>query len=189
MNNEQKIIDGIIAGDETVIKSFYKRNYLAIKGYVLQNSGSIQDVEDVFQDAMVILYQKLRSGSLTLQASIHTYFYGICKNLWRSRLRSHRKEILTDTLYDDFDPGAVPLIQAIEERTAQEQLYRKYFCKLPKAAREIWHLYIEGKSAREIAAIMGYSEGYVRKKKFLAKKKVLQMVSSDPMYRELRVEG
>lgn len=187
MINEQKIIQGIIAGDETILKNFYKRNYPAIRAYVLQNAGTSQDIEDVFQDAMVIVYQKLRSGTLILQASVHTYFYGVCKNLWRTRLRLHDKEVLVASLWDNFNPGEVPVIQAITEQTVQEQLYRKYFCMLPRSAREIWYLYIEGKSAREIAAIMGYSEGYVRKKKFLAKKKVLQMISNDPMYKEVAV--
>lgn len=186
MQTEQKIIRGIIRGDEIILKAFYKRNYPAIKSYVQHNSGSLQDVDDIFQDAMIFLYQKLRSDTLILRASIHTYFYGICKNLWCGKLRRNSKEILVDTLIHEFDPGEVPIFQAMIEETERERLYRKYFSKLPKSTREIWYHFMEGKSAREIAIIMGYSEGYVRKKKYLSKKKVLDMIATDPIFKNLR---
>ncbi|MFC5045202.1 RNA polymerase sigma factor [Aquimarina hainanensis] len=182
---DKKILTGIIAGDETVIKSFYKNNIPYIKGYVLKNSGNEQDVEDVFQDAIVFVYQKFKTDPLDIRYSLKTYFYAVCKNIWRNRLRKNKR------LQFKEEPLMISEIteQSIQEeleKKEQESLYRKYFLQLGDRCLEVLNLVFEGKSMREISTITGYSEGYARKKKFECKKRLLEMIENDPMYDELR---
>ena len=103
ITDERKILDGIAAGDNSIIKDFYKNNYDYIKGYILQNSGKDEDVEDVFQDALVIIYQKLKSDSLDINVTLKTYFYAVCKNVWRNQLRKKSKLIVSDKITEHKD--------------------------------------------------------------------------------------
>ncbi|GGX24446.1 RNA polymerase sigma factor [Aquimarina muelleri] len=183
---DQVIIDGIITGDEKILTCFYKENIQYIQGYILRNRGNTEDVEDVFQDALVVLYQKLKSGLLELKVPIKTYFYGICKNLWRNRLRKKKKLIIEDR-ENRFDVGIDDPIMVDIENQEREHLYRKHFQKLSTDNKKILSLFFEGRSMLEISKVIGCSETYTRKKKFQAKKELLKMIEKDPMYKELRV--
>lgn len=186
MNKDQILIAGIIQGNEKILKSFYKENIRYVQGYVLRNNGNHEDVQDVFQDALVVLYQKLKSGSIEIRVSIKTYFYGICKNLWKNRLR--KKEKLTmNNEHNHLEKEDHEVIIDNIEQQEREHLYRKHFQKLSSDKKKVLHLFFEGKSMKEISKITGYTEGYTRKKKFEAKKQLLTMIEKDPLYQELRI--
>ncbi len=186
MNKDQVIKAGIVEGDERILTCFYRENIRYVQGYILHNHGNFEDVEDVFQDALVILYQKLSSDLLEIRVPVKTYFYGICRNLWRNRLKKKEKLIIDDG-QNRFDEDINnSLISDIENRE-REHLFIKYFQKLSLENKKLLHLYFEGKSMKEISVITGYSEGYTRKKKFEAKRQLLKMIEKDPMYQELSI--
>ncbi len=185
-NEERIILEGIAAGDTSVIKAFYKKNYNYIRRYVLQNSGDEADVEDVFQDALVVIYQKLKSDSLDIDVSIRTYFYAICKNLWRSRLRKKRKLIINTEVVGLSEDSEEPFTKNMENHD-REHLYRKYFITLSDACKHILNLVFAGNRMKEIAILTGYTEGYARKKKFECKKSLLEKIEKDPIYHELKI--
>ena len=183
-DKEQQIINGIINGDERILQKFYLENKRYIQGFILRNQGNTEDVEDIFQDALVVVYQKLKSNLLDINVPLKTYFYGICKNMWCNRLRKKEKLIIDDEqryireeINDSF----------IYENQEREHLYKKHFQNLSLDNKNLLLLFFEGKSMREISNITGYTEGYTRKKKFQAKKKLLQMIEKDPLYKELRI--
>jgi RNA polymerase sigma factor (sigma-70 family) len=184
MGKDQVIIAGIIEGDERTLTCFYKENIEYIQRYILRNNGKPEDVEDVFQDAFIVLYQKLQLGFFELRVPIKTYFYGICKNLWRNRLRKRKKLVIYNG-GNCFEEETNNLLIINIENQEREHLYRKHFHKLSTGNRKLLHLFFEGKSMKEISKIIGHSEGYTRKKKFEAKKKLLKMIEKDPIYKEL----
>ncbi|MFD2563216.1 RNA polymerase sigma factor [Aquimarina rubra] len=187
-NEERRILEGIAAGNTQVIKAFYKKNYNYIKGFVLQNSGDDTDAEDVFQDALIVIYEKLKSGSLDMNknVSIRTYLYAVCKNLWRSRLRK-KKRLIVDSEIIEADEGFEMSIAEEIENKEREHLYRKYFLTLSNTCKDLLNLVFKGNSMKDIAAITGYSEGYTRKKKFECKKALLERIEKDPIYKELKM--
>lgn len=184
MYKDQVIKTGIRNGDKTVLTHFYRDNIRYIRGYILGNEGSVEDVEDVFQDALLALYQKLRSDAFEIRVPLRTYFYGICKNLWRSRLRKMEKLIVDDEYHAFKQAKNEPEMMDVQ-KFEQEYLYQKHFEKLSSENQNLLFLFFEGRSMREIAQITGYTEKYARKKKFDAKKQLLEMIEDDPMYREL----
>lgn len=185
---DQEILRGILAGDRAVIKTFYKENFVYIRGYITQNSGNKEDVEDVFQDALMILYEKLESEPLELNASLRTYFFAICKNLWKKRLRKKSKVLTTDTVFEISEELDDNILQRIENQD-REHIYRKYFLQLSAACQKLLSLVFEEKSMKEIAEHTGYTEGYTRKKKFECKKHLMDRIESDPAYKELRIHS
>ncbi|WP_103069539.1 RNA polymerase sigma factor [Aquimarina sediminis] len=185
---DHKIIEGIATGNKLVITAFYKKNLPYIRHYILQNSGNEEDVEDVFQDAMVFIYQKLKTDSLELQSSLRTYFYGVCKNIWRNRLRKIKKLVITEDLQTDAESIPPKIIEDIEHKE-REHIYRKHFLNLSGTCREVLSLLFQGNSMKEIARITGYSEGYTRKKKFECKQSLIEMIENDPFYHELQLNS
>ena len=187
MNTQQQIIKGIATGDKKTLTAFYTHNFPAVKAYVQLNKGKLEDAEDVFQEALVLIYQKLNKGELQLRTSIHAYCYGICKNIWRNRLKAN-KLVYGDIPELYLNATDVALTKEME-RVEREALYRKYFIRLNSTSREIWKLFFEGKNTKDIAALLGATEGYVRKAKFDSKKKLLEMIECDPLFAELKNES
>lgn len=182
---EQKILEGIVAGDEMTITKFYKKNLPYVRKYILQNLGNEEDVEDVFQDAMIFIYQKLKTDSLEIHSSIRTYFYGVCKNIWRNKVRKNKRLVLTEYLPEDIKIISPAVLKDLECKE-QEYIYYKYFLRLSNTCREVLCLLFQGMSMKEIAKITGYSEGYTRKKKFECKRHLIEMIEKDPVYPELQ---
>lgn len=69
-----------------MLDHLYKKYYRMMTKIVLSNSGSEDEAKDVFQEALLVFWQKAVSGKLVLTSKISTYIYSICLNQWRKEL-------------------------------------------------------------------------------------------------------
>lgn len=184
---EKEIINGILEGEPTAVTQFYKDNLPKVTRYIITNSGDAADAQDVFQDAMMLVYQKLGNDSLKLECTLATYVFAVCRNLWMNALRKKRKMLLNDTILDiskDMDDSIIETIDKSEKKL----LYQKHFANLGSSCKNLLLHFFEGTSMQKISKVMGYSEGYTRKKKFECKEKLLLMIGKDPLYKELHYD-
>lgn len=182
--SEKEIIEKIIAGDETILKSFYHQNLPNVKSYILKQGGSVQDTEDIFQDAILLLYLKLRSDKKIINTTVNGFFYGICKYLWLNHTRKQRKWNMADILDDHYQDDTSLITEQLFQKD-RRNLFNTYFATLQDTTKQLWQYFFEEKSTQEIVAITGYSENYIRKKKCDTKKRIIQKISQDPMFKEL----
>lgn len=77
--------------------------YKDIKGYVIKNSGSREDAEDIFQEALFVVYNKINNDELVLTSSLKYYLFGVSRNLWRQELRNRKIDV---TLLEDENEKA-----------------------------------------------------------------------------------
>ena len=68
----------------------YERYFILTKKFVLNNSGNSSDAEDVFQDAMMILFVKLSDENFKTYTCLSNYVMGITKNLWLKKLKNRK---------------------------------------------------------------------------------------------------
>ena len=71
----EAILSGIRDKDTNVLDFIYKSYYHQIKVFITQNQGSMEDAKDIYQDAMLVIYQKLQQNNLKLTCSFNTYLY------------------------------------------------------------------------------------------------------------------
>jgi len=181
-NND--VIKGVLGGDQVILTAFYRNNLPKITNFILKNSGNEADAEDVFQDALVLTYQKLRDDDLSLECALATYVFAVSRNLWMNTLRKRRKILLNDEflgISEDLNESILETI-FVKER---QFLFQKYFLKLGERCQEVLLHFFSGKSMVEISKLMGYSEGYTRKKKFECKKHLTETIAKDPIFHEL----
>jgi RNA polymerase sigma factor (sigma-70 family) len=76
----------------------YKSYFPSIASYIKQNLGNNEDAEDIFQEAILVLLQKVRDPDFILTSSLKTYLYAICKNLWLKRIRDNKVKTTTTEL-------------------------------------------------------------------------------------------
>lgn len=187
-NTENDILRGFSSGNDKVIEQFYQTHFPVVKNYILRNSGTEADAKDVFQDAIILAYQKLRLDTLRLDCSLATYTFAVSRNIWMNTLRKRRKMIVKDQLPEISEALNASILEDIYTREKQ-YLYQKCFLNLGAACQRLLRYFFLGKSMQEISELMDFSLGYTRKKKFECKEKLMDMIKVDPAFTELRDES
>jgi RNA polymerase sigma factor (sigma-70 family) len=89
--NEQALLKGLAQNDSKAVETLYKSHFAMIQHFVENNNGSFDDARDLFQEAMIALYEKVQLDSFVLTCQIKTYLFSICKHLWLKRLHQMGK--------------------------------------------------------------------------------------------------
>jgi RNA polymerase sigma factor (sigma-70 family) len=89
-NKDIDLLHKLAQRDSSAIEQIYREYYPVIRHMVIQHQGMEEDVADVFQEAMYILYQKSTDPDFALTCQIKTYLYAICKNIWLKTLTKKR---------------------------------------------------------------------------------------------------
>ena len=185
LSDEQLLLKGIAMGDEKVIRHIYTQYHKSIVHFVETHHGTLEDAKDIFQEGMVLLFQKSKDPNFELKSSFFTYFYAVCRNIWFNRMRkkSFGEVTLTEEMklmYTNEEASAI-------EQNEQDRLYRKHFKRLGKDCQRLLSLFFDKISMVEIAKQMGFSsESYAKKRKFQCKQQLVAMIEEDPLYSELK---
>ena len=83
------------SGTASAYELLYTAYFPTIAHLVKQNHGNDRDAEDLFQETVIVLLEKIRQDDFTLTSSLKTYLYAIARNNWLKRLRDE-KLITTD---------------------------------------------------------------------------------------------
>jgi len=177
--SDKSIIEGIRNQDDTTLNWLYNNYYNTVSKHILKNNGVSDDVSDVFQDTIIVLYNQITDGTLNLTSDLKGYFFGIARNIWNTQLRKKRK-----TVELELDLLQEPEIEEDNDRM-YERIVNRAFQKLKPDSQAVLNLYYEGCSYDEIAVKMNLkNEGYARRKKYLSKEALMEMVYKDPEYQE-----
>jgi RNA polymerase sigma factor (sigma-70 family) len=173
------IIAGVRNQDDKVLNWLYDNYFQLVRNHVLNNSGSDDDVSDVFQDAIIVLYNQITEDKLRLTSDLKGYFFGIARNVWNSQLRKKQK-----TIELEFD---LPDEEETEDQSdpTLERIISRVFQRLKPDQQMVLSLFSDGNSYEEIAVKLNLkNEVYARRKKYLCKEALLELVKEDPEYQE-----
>lgn len=160
-------------GDEQALAMLFRDTRRPVFSYILAHHGSRDDAEDVLQDALIILWERVRAGRFEHRARLSTFILGVVKNLWLRVLAERRREPL---LAKDEDPPATDeTADNTFVRNEETDLVRKAMALLEETCRSILLLYYwEEKSMDDIARIMGFANADTAKSKKYQCKKALE---------------
>lgn len=180
--SDEAILEGLRLRSDYIINFIYKEYFPLIKFLVTENGGMSEDAEDIFQDGIIIIYNKISLNQLTLTSSFKTYMYSVCRNLWLQKL-SKRKAIF-DKLTDVEEFIDLPNDILQETSAAEIEMHRIiqiHFLSLPEDCQKVLKLFIKNIPLREIAGIMGFkTENYAKTRKYLCKQELKRRIADDP---------
>jgi len=177
----EAILEGIKFGDRKVVDYVYEECFPTIKFLISMNSGNDLDAEDVFQDALVIIFQKVNTNALVLTSSFKTFLYSICRNLWLQKL--DRKVFSTGCLEIENLNNLQEILHLDFEDHENEKylIYQRHFLKLGEDCQKILSLFLSKTPLEEIAQIMGFkSAKYAKTRKYMCKEKLKNRIINDP---------
>lgn len=165
---------------EHLFKEIYKRSLPKIRKYILANSGTDHDVEDIFQDSILIFYNQLTSGKFQEGADFEPYLYRIACNLYINMVKKHNRwhKVPHTELPDESRDSLGQLIER-----EQRYSFHKLFMELDDRCRELLTLRIVQRlSIKEIVAKMGLSNENVAKTMvYRSKVRLLNLAKSQGM--------
>jgi RNA polymerase sigma factor (sigma-70 family) len=128
-----------------------------VQSLVINNNGSSDDAKDIFQEAMIVLYEKVRSGSFELNCQIKTYLYSVCRRLWLKRLQQLNRYSAplgdTETVVPVEDE-----IEGHEQRNAEFEMMEKAINSLGEPCKSLLEAYyLQKQNMQVIAANFGYT--------------------------------
>jgi len=156
-NNEQALLLGLANNDRKSVETIYRENYSMVQILVINNNGSADEAKDIFQEAIIVLYEKVRSGTLELNCQIKTYVYSISKRLWLKRLQQLKRY---SSGVENLE-GVVPVEDVIEEhekRNAEFEMMNKAISSLGEPCKSLLEAYyLQKRTMQEIADNFGYT--------------------------------
>ena len=156
-SNEQALLKGLAGNDRGAIETIYRLHYSMIQTLVINNSGTSDDARDVFQEAIIVLYEKAKSGTFELHAQLKTYIYAVSRRLWLKKLALNQR--FTGDLANASESIATEEdIELYEHRTQDLELMEQALQHLGEPCKELLEsYYIRRKNMSEIAREFGYT--------------------------------
>jgi RNA polymerase sigma factor (sigma-70 family) len=179
LHEDARILDGIRRGDDEALVTLYRLCDGPVRRYVTANNGTQDDADDMLQEALVILWERVRDGRFEYAARLSTFVVGTVRNLWLRRLaRARRESPSHGTIEMTADPGDSPLDAMIDsERT---RAVHDALQKIGEPCRAILLLfYWEQATMEEIASRLGFANAETAKaRKYQCKKSLQQILNA-----------
>lgn len=159
-----------IRSDETdkTLDSLYSF-FPATRKMILRNGGTKQDAEDIFQEALIVFYRRIKDPNFLLTSKPSTYLFGVCRFLWKDELKKRRHIVSGDAevFAGPADAGESAIGEAMEKEN-RARLAEKALEQLGERCRELLVLFYNRRlSLKEIALTMGYtSENTAKNQKY-----------------------
>ncbi|WP_375436271.1 RNA polymerase sigma factor [uncultured Hymenobacter sp.] len=156
---DDEFVAAIRCGDDRALAQLYRLHLPMISHYVLQNSGTEDEAKDVYQEGIMVFYEKVRDGSLELSCQIKTYLYAVCRRLWLKRLTEKTR---FGGHLDDHEPyletGAEADLVEAEERDRRFATMSEALDLIGEPCRSLLEgFYLLDKSMQQLTTEFGYT--------------------------------
>ncbi|MFT3935284.1 MAG: sigma-70 family RNA polymerase sigma factor [Chitinophagaceae bacterium] len=154
---EKELLKGLAKSDKKAAETIYKDHYNMVQALIINNNGSADDARDIFQETMIVLYEKAKSGSFELNCQLKTFIYSVSKRLWLKRLHQLQKyggqvDTMTETVPVEED------IESHEQRNNAFKAMEKSLMNLGEPCKSLIEAYyLQKRSMTEIAGSFGYT--------------------------------
>ena len=167
---------------DDAIKSLYRSYFDSLGWYVMNNNGSRQDAEDVFQDVVVSFIDLVQKDKFRGESSIKTFLFVLNRHAWLNELKKRGRTLKREEKYQRGQeltgPDTAGIITEREERIQVMHLVDK----LGEPCKKILVLfYYDNLSIKQILDSLHYeNEQVVRNKKSKCLKQLEQMIGEKP---------
>ena len=156
--------EALLRHPETTARSFYKAHFPAIRTFLLRNNGTVDDAQDMFQEAMSVLWLKVQEGGFPFNAEPGAFLFRVAKYKWLDNLRSARNKHMRVVTDEHMEAMPADADDGTDERIAR---LREVYAAMDERCRDILgRFYFEEQDLATIAAAMGVEEDSIRTIKY-----------------------
>lgn len=130
--SDNTLLDKLKTEESSSFELLYKFYFPSVASYIKQNLGNNEDAEDIFQEAIIVLLQKVRQSDFVLTSSLKTYLYAISRNLWLKRLRDNKIKFVE---INDLDIETEPF--EIEQEKSNDEKVNSWLTRITENCQRI----------------------------------------------------
>lgn len=154
---ELLLLTGLARNERDAVETIYARYFPMVQSLIINNNGASEDARDIFQEAMIVLYDRARSTEFELQCQLKTYIYSVCRRLWLKKLAQSQRYIPPVNGLEETIPVEEE-IESHEQKNLEFQMMEKALLGLGEPCKSLLEaFYIQRRNMSEIAANFGYT--------------------------------
>lgn len=183
---DDQFIDGLRSGNNEVLSALYKKYYTIVLKFIVNNSGTEEAAQDIYQETVIVLYENAQKPAFSLNCQLQTYIYSVAKRLWLKQLKKNGKTFL---FKEEEENEVVDVSSDIGEHQMKELEIEKMNRSLEElgepCATLIKDFYVHKLGMDEIADKFGYTNAdnaknqkykcLQRLKKYFFDKKIIEL--------------
>ena len=157
ITKDRELLLGLAKGEDKSLEIIYSENFPVVLRMILQHNGTEDDAKDVFQEAIIVLYEKVQNNDFTLSSSLKTFLYSVCRHLWLKKLqRTNGMFSLSPELEE-----IIPATEELEEHNSRDTEFRIMEGAMKSIGQPCQTIledyYLHKKSMQDIAEKFGYT--------------------------------
>lgn len=166
---------------EGPVQKLYEQYFEEITRQVCANGGNRDDGSDIFQEAVLVLIEKVRTGQFRGESGIRTFLSAIARNLWLHELRTRSRRNNREVVYMNGERAVEQSSERFIAGNMTDQLERVLEQVGEPCRKILTGFYYENKSMREILVDFDYeNEQVLRNRKTRCMKKLKSLIASQP---------
>ena len=164
--SDKQLIKQLKNRDRNALKEVYNDYRREFFKFANRYETDQSTLEDIFQDALIALYENAQNGKLdTIKSSLKTYLFSIGKFMLFKKFRDSKEiNVDDDYVFDLKEKSVMQEVLEDEEPNDRQKWLVANFKKLGEKCRQILELfYLQGLKIEEIMAVQGYENKNVVK--------------------------
>ena len=165
---EHRYIEALLQNDAMLVREIYARYSAETSRWIGRNRGNADDARDIFQEALLAITLRASKPDFALTCTFGAYLFLVVRGKWFNELKKRSQQPVTNEPVDGLKDEGEDAAKLAEETLLEHQrelLFREKFLQLPERCRELLQLSWKGTRMNEVAALMGVTYAYARKKK------------------------
>jgi len=155
--DESKVLSNLKQRNNAAYDLLYTFYYPAIERFIKRNSGTTADAEDIFQETIIVLLDKVPKKDFVLTSSIKTYIIAVASNLWLKRLRAAKRITSLEPDYELEDLTLAEWEQK-EENRVKHNVIKRVFSRISRhCVIFLTKTFLRGATREKLMEEMGYS--------------------------------
>jgi RNA polymerase sigma factor (sigma-70 family) len=154
---DREVVLGILNNSEDALNKLYTGYFPMVLQFILNNNGDEDDAKDVYQEGIIVLYNKIKGGNFELSSKLKTYIYSVCRRIWLKKLAQQSRK--TSNIADFEDVIATE--DDVEQHEEKDQQFEKMQAALLHLGEPcktiIQDFYINNLSMQDICEKFGYT--------------------------------
>lgn len=154
---DREVVLGVLNNSEEALNKLYTGYFPMVLQFILNNNGDEDDAKDVYQEGIIVLYNKIKGGNFELSSKLKTYIYSVCRRIWLKKLSQQSRK--TNNIADFEDVLAIDEdVELHEEKDKQFEKMQSALLLLGEPCKTIIQdFYINNLSMHDICEKFGYT--------------------------------
>lgn len=185
MLDSSSYLKALVSNDSKIIRKIYDDIFPSVSSHIIKNSGSREIAEDIFQKGLVQLMIRYKNEPFIINGTFKAYFFTVCRNIWRRELKKTKTKVTKDVFFELQSEQDDLILNALEQE--RWELFNEKLKEMSENCKKILSMYFSKTTYKEITAKLNYqSETVVRQRVFKCKKKLIESITNDQRFKNLK---